>query len=714
MKEKKTPLLKRPVVRILVIWIIQTVALIIMALLMESVQIDNLGAAFAATAAIGLINALLWPLLTYFLVPFAVLTLGLAALLLNALMVWLASLIVPGFTIDSFWSAFWLVLGTSAINIVLSSLLTIDDDNSWYRNSVKRRMKRIAKPEPTDVPGLFFLEIDGLARPILEKAIQDGFMPTLARWLESGSHVLTSWETDTSSQTSAGQAGILHGNNDNIPAFRWYDKAKGEVIASSNPKFLPDLEKEHSDSHGLLVDNGASRGNMLSGDAPYVFTTASTITDRSRFHTEELQAFFANPYNVSRTVVLYFWDVILEMWQFYKARRNHVQPILDRHHRGGTYPLVRAFHTVLMPDLNIYTLIGDMFSGRSSAYSTFVAYDEVAHHSGILDPGVFDALHKLDQRFARLESAIAVAPRPYHLVILSDHGQSGGATFLQRYDLTLQQLVQELMSEEYSVESPVTSGEGVGNINVFLNDTIQNQTGSAAKVVGRLFKGQTVDGQVVLGPERQEVKQKAQAGSGQDESKTDKADVYALASGNLGLISFTRWPERVTLEQLQEAFPAVISGLTQHEGIGFIMVRSEKDGPVVLGANGSYYLKDDRIEGEDPLAKFGPNAAHHLRRTDSFPNCPDILVNSFYDPEKDEGCAFEELVGFHGGMGGTQTHPFILHPAELAVKDGDLIGAASVHQLSKSWLEQLQGKPVADPKAGQGEARVSESMPMKK
>lgn len=704
MKRKRAPLTKHPVVRILIIWVIQTTALIIMALLMRSVQIDSLGAAFVATAAIGLINALLWPLLTYVLVPFAVLTLGLAALLLNALMVWLASLIVSGFTVTSFWSAFWLVLGTSAINIVLSSLLTIDDDNSWYRNSVKRRMKRTAKPKPTDVPGLFFLEIDGLARPILEKAIQDGFMPTLARWLERGSHVLTSWETDTSSQTSAGQAGILHGDNDNIPAFRWYDKAVGEVIASSNPEFLPQLEKEHSDGHGLLVENGASRGNMLSGDAPYVFTTASTITDRSRFHTEELQAFFANPYNVSRTVVLFVWDVILEMWQFYKARRNHVQPILDRHHRGGTYPLVRAFQTVLMRDLNIYTLIGDMFSGRSSAYSTFVAYDEVAHHSGILDPGAFDVLHKLDQQFARLESAIAEAPRPYHLVVLSDHGQSGGATFLQRYGLSLQQFVQQLMTEEYSVESPAVSGEGLGRINIFLNDTIQNETGSAAKAVGTLFKGQTVDGQVILGPERQEAKQKAQTAAGQDETKTDRPDVYALASGNLGLISFTRWPERVTLEELEEAFPAVIPGLTQHEGIGFIMVRSEEHGPVVLGANGIYYLRDDRIEGENPLALFGPHAAHHLRRTDTFANCPDILVNSFYDPEKEEGCAFEELVGFHGGMGGMQTQPFVMHPAELKVEDGDLTGAASVHRLGKSWLEKLQGKPVAESKADQSDA----------
>ena len=185
MNKPKTPFMKRPVVRILIIWVIQTIALLVMTWLMDSVEVDSLGTAVVVAAVIGLLNAFLWPLLTRILVPFAVLTLGIASLLLNGLMVWLASLLVPGFTLVNFWSAFWLALGMSLINVVLSSLLTIDDDGAWYRNTVKRRMKRQVKPVPTDVPGIFFLEIDGLARPILEKAIKDGYMPNLARWLQS-------------------------------------------------------------------------------------------------------------------------------------------------------------------------------------------------------------------------------------------------------------------------------------------------------------------------------------------------------------------------------------------------------------------------------------------------------------------------------------------------------------------------------------------------
>ena len=133
--------------RVLVIWGISAVALIIMSFLLNGVQIESLRVAIVGAAFIGLLNALLWPLLSFILVPFAVITLGFAALLMNGLVVWFAAQLVDGFSIDGFWTAFWVALGMSAINIIISSLLTIDDDSSWYRNQVKRRMKRTADPE---------------------------------------------------------------------------------------------------------------------------------------------------------------------------------------------------------------------------------------------------------------------------------------------------------------------------------------------------------------------------------------------------------------------------------------------------------------------------------------------------------------------------------------------------------------------------------------
>ena len=143
------------------------------------------------------------------------------------------------------------------------------------------------------------------------------------------------------------------------------------------------------------------------------------------------------------------------------------------------------------------------------------------------------------------------------------------------------------------------------------------------------------------------------------------------------------------MEQIETFFPGLLDGLAAHEGVGFVMVGSEKDGPVVISQNGRRYLKDGRIEGEDPLAHFGPRAAQHLLREDSFSNCPDLLVNSFYDAGSNEVAAFEELIGCHGGMGGYQTQPFILYPAEWRLdSEEEIVGAAAVYKQLKSWLAQ--------------------------
>ena len=175
-------------------------------------------------------------------------------------------------------------------------------------------------------------------------------------------------------------------------------------------------------------------------------------------------------------------------------------------------------------------------------------------------------------------------------------------------------------------------------------------------------------------------------------------DVVVLGSGNLGLIYLMEERRRLTLEEIEERHPELIPALRAHPHVGWLLVRSSEHGAVALGANGTHYLAEGRVEGEDPLAPFSPHAPQHLLRTDGFEHVGDIMVGSFYDPELDEGCAFEELISFHGGIGGLQTRPFILHPAHLEVPPGPILGAASVHGILAGWRQQLQGGgDAADP-----------------
>jgi hypothetical protein len=164
-----------------------------------------------------------------------------------------------------------------------------------------------------------------------------------------------------------------------------------------------------------------------------------------------------------------------------------------------------------------------------------------------------------------------------------------------------------------------------------------------------------------------------------------------LGSGNLGLVYLMDEPSRLSVEEIERRHPALLTALRQHPHIGWLLVRSEEHGPLALGANGTHYLAEGRVEGDDPLAAFSANAPAHLVRTDGFAHVADIMVGSFYDADLDEGCAFEELISFHGGLGGPQTRPFILYPAHFALPSDPLVGAARVHDVLWDWRMALQG-----------------------
>jgi len=669
----------RTIIRVLVVWVIQAMTLVVLTLFLDGLKVDRIGTALLAVMVITLLNAVIWPLLSYVLLPLVVITFGILAFVLNGIFVWLAGQFITGFQVSDLATAMWTSLWLTAVNMITSSLLTIDDDGFWYRNLVRQRMKKREHYIETNVPGVLFLEIDGLAKPVMEKAIAKGYLPNLAKWISSGSHNLLEWETDLSSQTSASQAGILHGNNENIPAFRWFDRQRKEIVSSSGPAYVAELEKQISNGDGLLANGGASRGNLFSGDADFVMNTASTITDMSRLKTSEFYAYFLHPYNFIRTLLLFVWDILTEIREFRKARKTGAYPILDKAKRGGIYPVLRAFTTVIMLDLNIYTLIGDMFAGVPVAYATFVGYDEVAHHSGVETEDAFAILKKIDRQFARLVKLAEQAPRPYYLVVLSDHGQTEGATFKQRYHMSLEEFLQQLATEKYDVQGAIDVHEDWKHLNVFLTETI-NKEGVIQKPIRQALKQHTHDDKVTLGPETET----------NEGTETDFAHLVALASGNLGLIYSTRLDERATLEVVEKIYPGLLDGLAQHEGVGFLMINSEEHGPIVIGDGGRYYLNADRVEGQNPLVVFGPNIVQHLKRTDSFRDAPDILVNSFYDPTKEEGAAFEELIGFHGGLGGYQARPFILYPSEWSLNDEPIIGAEQVYRVLKTKLGELQ------------------------
>jgi uncharacterized membrane protein YvlD (DUF360 family) len=691
--------------RLVILLVIEGLVILALAAILPGVQTPSFQAAVLVAAAMALINALLWPIVIRVALPLTVFTFGLGSLVFSAGTVALGFYVVDGTSIP-IGSDLLIAFAMALVSMLIAPLLDVDGDAQHLR-VVRRRVRLRRKDNRSDVPGVILFEIDGLGEEILREAVRDGHVPTIARWLSEGTHKVLGWECDLSSQTGASQAGLLLGSNWDMPAFRWYEKESGRAMVSNHPADAAEIERRRSTGEGLLANGGTSRGNMFSGDAPRCTATMSVIRDRRRSKSGDFFAYFSDPYGFLRTIVLSLADIAYERRAARRQRRvgaEHVE-------RGGMYPLVRAAIAVVMRDLNVALLMADIVEGVPVSYATFVGYDEVAHHSGIREPDALAVLKRHDRQLERLERAVAQAPRPYHLVVLSDHGQTQGAPFRQRYDKTLEDLVQGALARG-DVHAPAAVDEAWGDVGAVLADARQDP-GLGGRALARATRGRTVEGTVALGPNREALAERsaletdragdpegkgAPGGPDQADSEERRAprtpeseqEAVVMVSGPLGLIYLPRSPERLTLEQIAEAHPELVSTLSAHPGIGFVMVRSrEHSGTLVIGAGGHRRLADDLVVGEDPLANFDPTVTDHLRRHDSFPHCPDLLVNSMYDPAVDEVAPFEDFMGSHGGLGGPQMHPFAVVPSNWREPAAPIVGVEAMHEVLRDWLARL-------------------------
>jgi uncharacterized membrane protein YvlD (DUF360 family) len=678
------------IVQVVSLFVVQVIALFIMHTLMSGFQADSLRALVIMALFVGVTKSVLWWVFVEVLSWLPVWLYPILTFVVNGLVVLLVGNRVNGIEITNLGTAIWIAIWLTVLDAIVSNVLSLDEDSRFDR-SIRRLVAKRGKPIKTDVPGFLFLEIDGLSEKLLRKGLEQGELPTLKRWIDSGTHQVVGWETDFSAQTGAMQSGILLGNNSDVPAYRWWDREQKRVVITGMPKDAMALEAKLSHGNGLCSDGGSSRGNMFSGDASETMLTFSAIRNKERSRGPGFYTYLGSLYVITRLITRFVTEVIKEWWQAAGQRRQKYKYRVTA--RNLSYGFMRGFLGPIVQDLVTYTVMSDMQRGLPAIYALYAGYDDLAHFAGMDTPEAFEALHETDRYFARLERALKYAPRPYHIVVLSDHGQSLGLTFENAHGISLENLVKSLVKSDAGVFYSNNHTEGWDNLSSVANEATASESNPrTAGLVKRMLASREHDDTVEIGPQG--------ASAEQVEKGAEKAKVVVFGSGSTGLIYFTDSPKRMTFEQIQDAYPELMIGLYSHPGIGYLVVRSEAQGDIVITKNGVHYLSDDHCEGAvDPLAVYGPNAANHLRRESSFSNCPDIIVNTIYDPATEELCGFENQVSHHGGMGGPQNYPFILRPTVLPYNGKPIVGAESVHHLLRGWREKVQNMKPTVPAA---------------
>ncbi len=678
----------RFIYRLIVLWVVDIISLLVTAAILPGFavqQVDGrpvLVVAAAAALLLGVVNLLIRPAILLLALPLGLIAVSLVGFFVNTIALRITAVLLPGFVIDNWGVAFAAGLILALVNTIITSFLTIDDEGSFYEALVERLAKRHSfDVEEAPGRGVVMMEIDGLSYHHMEKALEHGLLPTLSQMMREEGYMLSRVDCGLPSQTSACQSGILFGDNHDIPAFRWYDKDLGKLMVSGSD--APLINARYA--HGLgLLRGGSSINNMMNGDAAKSLLTLADFrtedAEQKRRRAEDIYLLMLNPYFFLRTLVLFFGDALLELWQGLRQRVRNVQPRLNRLHRA--YPFLRAATTVVMRDLATYLTSLDIIRGTPALYVTWPGYDEVAHHSGPWSSDAFGVLKRYDQVIAHIREVITrKAPRPYDLILLSDHGQSFGATFMQRYGHDLKEFIEGQLPHGTRVAQTIGGDDGTISVVAMAAELENVQDQQVSGNVGRAVVGRA---QRLL---QQGAERRAPA------EIDPEAAVTVCGSGNLAQVYFDLYPRKITLNELNAAYPSLVDALVGHEGVGFVVAYGDDGTPIAFSRNGARDLHSGEITGEDPLTPYGDVElrAEQVRRIADFPHAGDLIVNSTLYPDGTVA-AMEELIGNHGGLGGEQTDSFLFHPGDMVVPETS--NSADLFAI----LDARRGLPVAEAK----------------
>ncbi|HEY9514882.1 MAG TPA: alkaline phosphatase family protein [Gemmatimonadaceae bacterium] len=527
--------------------------------------------------------------------------------------------------------------------------------------------------------GLVALQIDALAYADLRRALRLGYCPTLERLLRERKFHMRRWFSGLPSATPYCQAGIFHGENAGIPAFRFYDKEARRVITCNAPHGVQYI-RDRIHAPGAL-SGGSSYVNLLDGDAQTVAFTVAT-RDRTSIYrrlggTRMALLILLHPVRVARMAFQSVWEWVREEWE-----RAIAQLRGQATHAEGIFPFVRILSNVIMRELQTMAITLDVYLGVPVIYSTYMQYDELAHHFGPSSRQALSDLRRTDARIAEIERMIrATDARGYDLVILSDHGMTPAASYRVRFGESLGATVRRLLRDaavggtEPGVLDSASEDSEYSDVGAQIMETVTHVSPRRHRRLRRLLR-HTRDWvrsryglREIIFPEKYFV--------------DITHDVVVTYSSCLALIYFAQRPQQLGLDDItsDERSAALYDALLQHPGIGLVATR--RDGAVHLRSRAGTAIIDRGVlrvlDGENPLVVYGsaPYVIRAVRDLVSQPNSGDLVLFGAYDGY--EIVSFDDQVGAHGCAGGDQVYPFIITPPGLDLSDAILEDARDIH-----------------------------------
>jgi hypothetical protein len=526
----------------------------------------------------------------------------------------------------------------------------------YYRRKYGAAARQLGRRTQTETGrrGFVIIEIDGLAYDYLRQAVKLGHMPYLARLLLGRELRLARWRCGLPSTTPASQAGIMYGNNWDIPGFRWYDKLSKNSIMCKLPGTVREIQERIARGRAGLLRGGSSYTNMFDGDARLALFTLSAVGRHRVFENVRglgfLILFGLSPARVAKVIVLSLWT-----WLVYVVKRTAAMMAPTKPHFTFWGPVNEIFNNVVFREVTTFSTMVDIYRGMPAIYASYTGYDEIAHHFGASSREAFRALRGVDKQIRQIDRIRQLyGEREYDLYILSDHGMTPSLPFSRAYGQTLQQAIAEYtgLDLEDVHEWHESEEQPEARIHFMLDEIRGFEARPRRPLTAQLLR-----------TARELLENRLQAEALIAEwDLSSREDVVVRSSGSLSHVYFNVTDRPMDLSEVTLLYPRLVGALTEHEGVALVVGR-EGDQVVIAGRPGTLWLSPEgaRLEGQSPLAGLdGPEwVQDQVARLAHFPHAGDLILLGAWD--RNRVICFEEQIASHGGLGGPQVWPFLAH-----------------------------------------------------
>lgn len=470
------------------------------------------------------------------------------------------------------------------------------------------------------------IHLDGLSHNRLRQALEQGHMPFVRTLMEDEGYQALPYRCGVPSTTPFAQAGILYGDNSEIPSYRWWDKEAGLVVVFGSGSTFNRVAGKYFKGREPLTAGGACIAALYRAGATDRFGPPYEERHRPDQHDaggRVIAAFLLNP------VTLYYW-IRHGGLALFRIASEYLRARFARRRTADTFVIADIYHEVVVHHLTRFALLQAMDEGVTAIYACFYTYDEASHAFGPTDPNTLRVLRHIDStvRLAAARRSTNRAALDYDIVVLSDHGQVETTPFMSADGESFGQKLARFLPGHV-----VTEHRG-------------RQFGSAGKRVEITY------------------------------------------SGGLAHVYFADIPGRLDEAALESRHPGLIARLAAIDRVGLVMVKGA-DGGALVTRDGRYPLRSPLDEKtRELLGRFDDAEilGGQLRRLNGFHRSGDLVVFGAYDGVKQVN--FEDQVGGHGSIGGDQLHPFLLVKKDWGFDTSEVTNASDLYPMFVSFRDR--------------------------